>query len=112
MTRSDISHAVHVVSQFMFEFRSVHYASILRIMRYIKGTLHRGFLFSFSDLTLRDYSDVDWVGDVTDRCSTTGYCIFLGHSLIAWKNKKQSVVSRSSAKAEYRALAHTTAEIV
>jgi hypothetical protein len=38
--------------------------------------------------------------------------IFLGSSPIAWKSKKQTVVSRSTAKAELRALATTTSEII
>jgi hypothetical protein len=41
-----------------------------------------------------------------------GYCILFGSSPIAWKSKKQAVVSRSSMKAKLRALATTTTEIV
>jgi len=44
--------------------------------------------------------------------SVTGFCIFLGDSLVSWKAKKQSIVSRSSAKAEYHALASTASELV
>uniref|UniRef100_A0A2N9HNQ0 Reverse transcriptase Ty1/copia-type domain-containing protein n=1 Tax=Fagus sylvatica TaxID=28930 RepID=A0A2N9HNQ0_FAGSY len=113
VTRPDISYAVHIVSQFMAAPRSLHYAAVLRILRYLKGTLFHGLHFSSqSSLTLQAYSDADWAGDPTDRRSTTGYCFLLGDSLISWRSKKQSVVAHSSTEAEYRALADTTAELL
>jgi hypothetical protein len=63
-------------------------------------------------LTLWGYTDTDWAGNPHDRKSTTGFCIFVGGNLVAWKSKKQSVVARSSAEAKYRAIATTTSEIV
>jgi hypothetical protein len=104
---------VHIVSQFMVAPRSLHYAAVLRILRYLKDTLFHGLHFlSQSSLTLQAYSDADWAGDPTDRRSTTGYCFLLGNSLISWRSKKQSVVARSSIEAEYRALTDTTAELL
>ena len=89
VTRLDISHAVHIVSQFMFAHRSTHYAVTLRILRYVKGTIFHGLHFlSQSSLTFRAYSDADWADDPIDRRSTTGYCFFLGDSLISWRSKK------------------------
>ncbi|OMO63131.1 Integrase, catalytic core [Corchorus capsularis] len=113
VTCPDIAHAVHIVSQFVSAPRSVHWSAMVRILRYLRGTLFQGLFFpSSSKLELCGYSDADWAGDANDRRSTTGFCIFLGDSLISWKSKKQNVVSRSSTEAEYRAMAHTSAEIV
>ncbi|KAA0057482.1 putative mitochondrial protein [Cucumis melo var. makuwa] len=113
VTRPDIAYVVHIVSQFMAAPRTIHFTAVLRILRYIKGTLGHGLQFSSqSSLVLSGYSDADWVGDPTDRRSTTGYCFYLGDSLISWRSKKQSVVSRSSTESEYRALADTTAELL
>ncbi|KAA0025466.1 Retrovirus-related Pol polyprotein from transposon TNT 1-94 [Cucumis melo var. makuwa] len=113
VTRPDIAYAVHIVSQFMAAPRTIHFTAVLRILRYVKGTLGHGLQFSSqSSLVLSGYSDADWAGDPTDRRSTTGYCFYLGDSLISWRSKKQSVVSRSSTESEYRALADATAELL
>ncbi|KAJ9548438.1 hypothetical protein OSB04_020981 [Centaurea solstitialis] len=113
VTRPDIAHAVHVVSQFVTAPTTVHWGAVLRILRYLRGTQFQSLLFpSTSSLKLSAYSDASWDSDPSDRKSTTGFCIFLGDSLISWKSKKQDVVSRSSTEAEYRAMAVTTCEIV
>jgi hypothetical protein len=46
-----------------------------------------------------------------DRCLLSASCVFLGGSLIAWKMKKQTAVSRSSVEAELRAMALLTTEV-
>ena len=84
VTQPNISYIVHQVSQFMSTLQSTHYAAVLRILRYLKGTLFHGLHFSAqSSLTLKAYSDADWVGDPTDRRFTTGYCFLLSSSLIS-----------------------------
>ena len=69
-------------------------------------------LSSTSSLELRAFSNTDHGSDPTDCKSVTGFCIFLGDSLISWKSKKQSIISQSSTEAEYRVMASTTKEIV
>jgi hypothetical protein len=58
------------------------------------------------------FSDADWAGNACDRKSTTGYCTFVGGNLVSWKSKKQNVIARSSAEAEYRAMASTACELI
>ncbi|RVW65491.1 Retrovirus-related Pol polyprotein from transposon RE1 [Vitis vinifera] len=102
-----------LVSQYLSAPRSTHYAVVLRIIRYLKGTLFHGlFYLAQSPLVLRAFSDANWAGDPTDRRSTTGYCFLLGSSLISWRSKKQTFVARSSTEAEYRVLADTTSELI
>ncbi|GKD42492.1 retrovirus-related pol polyprotein from transposon TNT 1-94, partial [Tanacetum coccineum] len=80
---------------------------------YITYAVHITLLLpSTSSLNLRAYCDADWAGDSVTRKSTTGFCVFLGDSLISWKSKKQDILSKSSTEAEYRAMAVTTSEIV
>ncbi|KAK3015974.1 hypothetical protein RJ639_007262 [Escallonia herrerae] len=47
----------------------------------------------------------NWAGSITDRRSTSGYCTYVWGNLVTWRSKKQYVVSRSSAEAEFRAIA-------
>ena len=113
VTRPDILHAVVMVSKFMDAPRSVHYAAVLRILRYVKGKLYHGLHYSSRySLELHAYSDADWAGDPTDRCSITSFCFLLGTSLISWCSKKQDMVSRSSIEAKYHVLVDTTCELV
>jgi hypothetical protein len=78
---------------------------------YIRGTLHLGLYLrpsSAEDLVV--YSDADWAGCPDTRKSTSGYAVFLGANLISWSSKRQATVSRSSAEAEYHAVANAVAE--
>ncbi|RVW75530.1 putative mitochondrial protein [Vitis vinifera] len=58
------------------------------------------------------YIDVDWAGSPLDRRFISGYCVFIGGNLISWKSKKQDVVARSSAEAEYQVMALATCELI
>ncbi|KAI5333442.1 hypothetical protein L3X38_023573 [Prunus dulcis] len=112
ITRPDIVHTVHILSQFMQSPRTTHKDAADRLLHYLKGTPGQGILLSSSNnFQLRAYCDSNWASCPMTRRSTTGYFVLLGESPISWKTKKQDTVSRSSAEAEYRAMAMATCEL-
>ncbi|XP_039136472.1 uncharacterized mitochondrial protein AtMg00810-like isoform X2 [Dioscorea cayenensis subsp. rotundata] len=105
-TRPDICFAVSLVSQFMNNPTEEHLDAVYRILRYLKMSPGQGLLFEkTANRAVSVCTDADWAGSITDRRSTSGYCTFVWGNLVTWRSKKQSVVARSSAEAEFRALA-------
>ncbi|XP_019179162.1 PREDICTED: uncharacterized protein LOC109174378 [Ipomoea nil] len=113
ITRSDITFPVSVVSQFMANPTKFHWEAAVRVVKYLKSAPGRGILYAnHGHMSVEAFSDADWVGSLSDRKSTTGYCVFLGGNLVSWKSKKLSVVSRSSAESEYRPMTHVACEVM
>lgn len=50
-------------------------------------------------------------GSVTDRRSIIRYCTYLGGNLVTWRSEKKNVVARSSAEAEFQAMAQGICEL-
>lgn len=112
-TRPDIAFAVGKLSQFLSAPMLLQWKAVKHLLRYLQGTINLGLHIKKSScLDLVAYSDVDWASCLDDRRSTGGYLVYYGDSLVAWSSKKQSVVARSSAESEYKALAHTSSEIL
>lgn len=94
-----------MVSQFLDSPCDNHWDAVIRILQ---ATPSRGVLYqNHGHSQIVGYTDADWTGSPRDRRSTFGYCVFVGRNLVSKKSKKQTVVFRSSAKAEYRAMAMT-----
>ncbi|GAA0149673.1 hypothetical protein LIER_43069 [Lithospermum erythrorhizon] len=88
--------------QFMHNPTKVHWKAVKRIVRYLKGTITQGLLIKSScSFDLIAYANSNLAGYPDTRHSTSGFCIFMGSSLVSWSSKKQKVVARSSTEAEY-----------
>ncbi|CAJ2634510.1 unnamed protein product [Trifolium pratense] len=102
-----------LVSQFMHSPRHLHLAAVRRIILYLKETTQCGLFFPVGIYPkLSAYNDADWAGCPDTQRSVTGWCMFLGTSLISWKSKKQARVSKSSTESEYRAMSPACSEII
>lgn len=86
ITRPDITFAVHKLSQFVSKPCEDHWQVAEKILRYLKGTPGHGLFYSSSNKpTVSIFSDADWASCPDTRKLMTGYCLFLGSSLISWK---------------------------
>nr|XP_028949296.1 uncharacterized protein LOC114821382 [Malus domestica] len=107
-----IAYAVNTVCQFISSPTKTHFAAVKRILRYLHGTMHNGILYSLDTVPDRNaFSDSDWASDLNTKRSVTGYVVYLGNNMISWQSKRQNLVSKSSTEAEYKALAHTAADV-
>ncbi|KAK6144939.1 hypothetical protein DH2020_021759 [Rehmannia glutinosa] len=112
LSRPDISFGVQQLSQFVHTPLQAHWDASLHLLRYLKGTIGLGLFYPIGvRATLTAFCDADWGTCLLTRRSLTGYCIFFGGALVSWKTKKQKTVSKSSAEAEYRAMAATVCEL-
>nr|GEU43699.1 ribonuclease H-like domain-containing protein [Tanacetum cinerariifolium] len=95
----------------MHDPQESHLNAMKRVLRYLRGTTDlRLQLFRSTTSQLIAYSDADWAGGPAMRRSTSGYCVNLGDNLLMWTSKRQDMLSRSSAEAEYCVAANDVAE--
>jgi hypothetical protein len=85
--------------------------ALKQILRHLRGSLDYNLLLRPSPTSeLVVYTNADWAGYPDTRQSNSDYVMFLGANLVSWAAKRQPVVSRSSAEAEYRIVANGVAE--
>ena len=69
VTRPDIAHAVHILTQFVSAPTSVHFGHLLCVLRYLRGTFSQCLLYPRGNpLYLHAYSDSTWASDISPFC--------------------------------------------
>lgn len=68
----------------------LHLNAVKRILRYVKGTLELGLVYSKTsgNNVLTGFSDSDLAGNPEDRRSTSGMAFYLNESLVTWVSQK------------------------
>jgi hypothetical protein len=112
-TRPNLSYAIGVVNQFMQTPQKPHLDVVRRILRYIKHTLQCGIFYEAKNqLQVHGYMDVDWVSNVLDRKSTSGFMFSFRKGAISWSSKKQLTIALSSTEIEYKGATIVACEVV
>nr|GEU33305.1 hypothetical protein [Tanacetum cinerariifolium] len=85
-TRPDISLAVGIVSRFMKRPTVKHLQAVKTILRYVKGTLDYGLVYTKGEKKVKiiGYTDSDFANDVNDRRSTAGMAFYVNGNLVTW----------------------------
>ncbi len=113
ITRPYLSYVVGVVSQFMQTPRKPHLDAVRCILRYIKHTLQCGIFYEAKNqLQVHGYTNANWVGNVSNRRSTSGFMFTFGSGVVSWSSKKQPTVTISSTEVEYISVTIATCEVV
>lgn len=74
----------------------LHWRSLKRVLYLIVTPTLELILQPANSICLTGYSDVDWDASSDDQKFVSGYCVFLGDTLIFWSSNKQMVVACSS----------------
>ena len=85
-TRPDLSCVVGMASRFMEKPTVKHLKVAKQIMRYLKGTLGLGLVYTQEkkEEVLVGYTDSDHGADQVERTSTGGMAFYLGENLVSW----------------------------
>jgi hypothetical protein len=112
-TRMDITYAVSRLSQHLMDPTIRHWNAVLRVFRYLKGTIdyHLVYNLGASDATLIGYTDADYAS-AQDRVSVSAYTFIFNGASIAWSSKRQRTVATSTVEAEYIALCTSAKQAV
>ncbi|XP_076896146.1 uncharacterized protein LOC143549014 [Bidens hawaiensis] len=103
-TRPDLAYAVSRLSKYTSNPSEEHWKSITRLLRYLRYTRDYGIHYNRDPAVIEGYSDSNWISDIKDSKSTSGYVFTLGGAAISWKSSKQTVIARSTMESEFIAL--------
>ena len=103
-TRPDLAYAVSRLSRYTSNPSSEHWKAMTRLLRYVRYTRNYGLHYGQDPAVLEGYSDANWISDIKDSKSTSGYVFTLGGAAIAWKSSKQTLIARSTMESEFIAL--------
>ncbi|KAD0234951.1 hypothetical protein E3N88_44570 [Mikania micrantha] len=103
-TRPDLAYVVSRLSRYNSYPSSKHLKGMTRLLRYLRYTRNYGLHYGRDPAVIEGYNDTNWISDMKDSKSTSGYVFTLGGAAIASKSSKQTLIARSTMESEFIAL--------
>jgi hypothetical protein len=86
--RSNISFAVSKLSRFTSNSRGDHWLVLGHLMNNLVGTIDYGIHYYVYPIVLEQYSDANWITNVHEMYTTSGYVFTLGGVVVSCRSHK------------------------
>ena len=88
-TRLDIAYSVSKLSSYKSNPRAKPWQGIMRVLKYLHFTHDYKLHYTRYPTILEGYSDENWISNVKDSKSHSGYVFTLGGATVSWKSSKK-----------------------
>nr|GEZ14757.1 cytochrome 89A2 [Tanacetum cinerariifolium] len=103
-TRPNLAYAISKLSRYTSNPSDAHWKAMTRVLHYLRYSPDYELHYDRYPAVIKGYSDANWISDIKDSRSTSGYVFTLGGSAISWKSSKQTVTAKSMMESEFIAL--------
>ena len=73
----------------------------MRVLKYLRFTRDYRLHYTRYHVVLEGYSDANWISNVKDSKSQSGYVFTLRGATVSWKSLKQTVIVISTMESEF-----------
>ena len=109
--RFDIALAMSVTSRYRVNPGEEHQIAIKNILKYLRRTKNMMLVFGRGlELKVEGYIDSNFITDIDDRKSISGYIFSCNGGVVSWKNFKQPIIADSTIEDEYIAASKAAKE--
>eukprot|EP00253_Pinus_taeda_P005880 PITA_05880 len=112
-TRPDICYVVNQLSQVMVKPTKLYWKATKYVSRYLRGITKYGLWYRrIEGVKLRGFTNVDWVGTLLYKKSTSGAIFSVGSAVISWYSRQHKFLALSTIEVEYMAASQETCETI
>ena len=93
-TRPDIAYIINKLSRYTSNPEAKHWQGIMRVLKYLRCTRDYGLYYTRYPTVLEGYNNANWISNVKDSKSQSGYVFTLRGATVSWKSSKQTVIAK------------------